>query len=83
MDSMKVLQFQDSLNYYRKLLKELVYNQRVINTSYQNYLKANPYKKDRNELIEKREEYTNLIMAIIDMGIDGFNLKNLNKVIKK
>jgi len=71
----RYLQWQDALQHYQKLLKNVVEDAKTVNTGYQKYLAQNPFKEKRKLLAEKREQYTKKIMEIIEVGHNDYKLK--------
>lgn len=68
---LKYIQWQDSLQHYKKLLDKIVKDAKSVNTAYQKYLQANPYKEEKKVLAKKRKEYTDKILKLIEEGHQG------------
>jgi len=58
-------QYRDTLRTLKKELKETAEKRAEINTQYQNYLRANPYKAKRKELNKKVQQQRETIMRLI------------------
>lgn len=75
MDAMKYMRWSDALKYTKKSLDECVRDAKKVNTSYQNYLSANPYKNKKKELEERRKKLTSRILELIEQGGDRYDGK--------
>lgn len=75
MNVQKYLRWKDSLDHYNRLLDDVVREHKPINTNYQKYIKANPYKKRKDELKKLREEYTAKIIHLSKLNYEEWNGK--------
>jgi hypothetical protein len=75
-DYMKWMKYRDEEKHLKKTLDDIVKRAKEINTKYQTYLKENPYKTDKKDLLRKRLEYTKKILDLIEKGYDGEKKKN-------
>lgn len=68
----RFMRFQEGLQFEQNKLKELVEQAKKVNSSYQMYLRDNPYKEDRKKLSQKREEVTEKILKMIETGYEQY-----------
>jgi hypothetical protein len=75
MDAMKYMRWSDALKYTKVQLDHIVREAKKVNTAYQKYLQENPHKEKKTELAKKREELTQKILKLIDVGADKWDGK--------
>lgn len=71
----KYLRWKDALDHYNRMLDDVVKDAKPVNSDYQKYLLANPYKKRKIELEKLREKYTARIIELSKQGMDKYDGK--------
>lgn len=68
----RFIRFQEALQFEQNKLKELVEKAKKVNSSYQMYLRENPYKEDKNTLEKQRKKITEKILGLIEQGYEKY-----------
>lgn len=71
-DAMRYIRWKDALTHYKNLLNEVTVEAKTVNSSYQKYLKDNPYKEKKNKLEKKKREYTKKILDLVEEGDQNY-----------
>jgi hypothetical protein len=75
LDAQRYMRWKDALDYNNKYLEENIREGRKVNTGYQEYLKANPYKTKKNELKKQKQKLIDRIIELTKQGYDKYDGK--------